>query len=590
MATPTGTMSTTALSSEDPQLKYELVEMLGEGSYGAVYRSVNRKTREEVAIKILPSTDDVSKTDMEVQFMKRLRSPYIVSFIDGYNFDGELWIIMEYCAGGSMSDLYEATKKPIEENALREIVAFTTLGLNHLHSHRSIHRDIKAGNILLSSSGCTKLADFGVSANLTDTMQKRKTVIGTPFWMAPEVIQETSYDARADIWSLGITIIELCEGQPPHFNVHPMRAIFMIPMKPAPTFKNPSHWTPEMNSFLARCLQKKSEDRANTDELLSHPWIADTVKRLVKVGFSPILKELFDDNIDAIKRMRAGEEEPMNAEDKKEDENDKTLKRDNTSTIRTSDVAMIKRQQARNASLKIQQNNTSSQHNSQYDTMRTTDSSVFTTNTFRKSTVNPDKNDDDDDYSRTFVKKKSSDLDSDIHRDPSLVSEIRVREKKLLSNDDDDDDGFDNDVDYSGTMRFSHALNRASDDASVNSDVSAALKYFKKSEQHQPAVPAPNAQDSMNQLLHEIDANASDAKNAANGDDIALQELEAQIWKLEKQYQADYAELEKAYLTKRQILESAIKKLRSEMRKSNSSIHKIRAEMLMDKESGRTWK
>jgi serine/threonine kinase 3 len=192
---------------------------------------------------------------------------------------------------------------------------------------------------LLSSSGNCKLADFGVSAELTNTMQKRRTVIGTPFWMAPgehtrllspsyfhfslhrllllihnsipaEVIQETSYDGRADIWSLGITIIEMCEGQPPHYNVHPMRAIFMIPMKPPPTLKNASQWPPHMEDFVTKCLKKNPDERATSAELIEHAWIKDDVEEIRQHGFSPVLKSFFDANIEAVVRMRNGEDDP----------------------------------------------------------------------------------------------------------------------------------------------------------------------------------------------------------------------------------------------------------------------------------------
>lgn len=139
----------------------------------------------------------------------------------------------------------------------------------------NIFRDIKAGNILLNSEGHAKLADFGVAGQLTDTMAKRNTVIGTPFWMAPEVIEEVGYDCVADIWSLGITALEMAEGKPPYGDIHPMRAIFMIPQKPPPSFRDPDRWTTEFIDFVSLCLVKNPEERATATDLLQHVFIKE---------------------------------------------------------------------------------------------------------------------------------------------------------------------------------------------------------------------------------------------------------------------------------------------------------------------------
>lgn len=317
------------LSTKDPNDKYELVELLGEGSYGAVYKAVNRKTEEEVAIKILPAEEDTTKLEIEIQFLIEMSSEFVVSFIEGYNFESEIWIVMQYCAGGSMSDVYDATHTTLSEPILKVIMAFSVLGLNHLHSKRCIHRDVKAGNILLHADGTAKLADFGVSAQMTQTIQKRNTVIGTPFWMAPEVIQETSYDGKADIWSLGITLIEMAEGQPPHYNVHPMRAIFKIPMTAAPVFKKPNNWSSDMVNFLSCCLHKNADDRSTAAELMAHPWIKDEISRIKVEKKCPILKKFFDDHIEIIQNFRNGEEVEEETEIKKDDK-DATIKRDST--------------------------------------------------------------------------------------------------------------------------------------------------------------------------------------------------------------------------------------------------------------------
>ena len=171
-----------------------------------------------------------------------------------------------------MSDIMKC-RKTLYEGEIATILKDTLEGLVYLHARRKIHRDIKAGNILLSSEGHAKLADFGVAGQLTDTMAKRNTVIGTPYWMAPEVIQEIGYDCLADIWSLGITALEMAEGKPPYGHIHPMRAIFMIPSNPPPSFRQPDKWSFEFVDFVSRCLVKNPENRATAAQLLQHPFI-----------------------------------------------------------------------------------------------------------------------------------------------------------------------------------------------------------------------------------------------------------------------------------------------------------------------------
>lgn len=180
---------------------------------------------------------------------------------------------MEYCGAGSVSDIMRLRKKTLSEDEISTILNDTLKGLEYLHLRRKIHRDIKAGNILLNSEGHAKLADFGVAGQLTDTMAKRNTVIGTPFWMAPEVIEEIGYDCVADIWSLGITALEMAEGKPPYGDIHPMRAIFMIPTKPPPSFREIDRWSPEFIDFVSICLVKNPEERAAATDLLLHEFI-----------------------------------------------------------------------------------------------------------------------------------------------------------------------------------------------------------------------------------------------------------------------------------------------------------------------------
>lgn len=373
----------------DPNSLYELSALLGEGSYGAVYRGKLRDVEgaADVAIKIIPDADDdLTSLWREIRFLQVLRSPYVVSFIESLLFDNELWLVMELCDGGSLYDLKEANKGKFTEPELQAIMAYCTLGLAHLHAQLSIHRDVKSGNILLTRDGRAKLGDFGISAQLTDTIMKRRTVIGSPYWMAPEVIQETSYDGKADIWSLGITLLELCEGSPPHFNIHPMRAIFMISSKAAPTLQEPELWSSDMKSFIGRCLIKNCEERATAAELLKHPWINSTIKEITKnesKGLA-ILEKLVSKHSDTMEKLRSSRFHPPDmannntlgngnaniSNDQKEISNMNTInnynsKNKNMDTIRNSNNSSsysqnnmatlrqntINKQQLRNASL-----------------------------------------------------------------------------------------------------------------------------------------------------------------------------------------------------------------------------------------------
>ncbi|TFJ85058.1 hypothetical protein NSK_003482 [Nannochloropsis salina CCMP1776] len=285
-------------SQQDPNEVYELVDLLGEGSYGAVYRAQYKADPSEppVAVKIIPAEEDLSSLKREIAILNQCKSEYVVEFKDCFFVDAEIWIIMEFCMGGSVADMLDATQRTLSEPQIRSICACAALGLAYLHENHNIHRDLKAGNILLSMDGKAKLADFGVSATLNHSMSKRKTVIGTPYWMAPEVIQEISYDGKADVWSLGITAIEMAEGMPPHFNVHPMRAIFLIPSKPPPQLaqrstSGQSPWSQDFHDFLSVCLVKDPNQRANAAALLTHPFLkadVDFLRARPAQGLAPI--------------------------------------------------------------------------------------------------------------------------------------------------------------------------------------------------------------------------------------------------------------------------------------------------------------
>uniref|UniRef100_A0A8C4N8K1 non-specific serine/threonine protein kinase n=1 Tax=Eptatretus burgeri TaxID=7764 RepID=A0A8C4N8K1_EPTBU len=247
--------------TKQPEEVFDILEKLGEGSYGNVYKAIHKESGQIVAIKQVPVESDLQEIIKEISIMQQCDSPHVV----------------KYYGTGSVSDIIRLRNKTLSEEQIAPILRATLRGLEYLHFMRKIHRDIKAGNILLSVEGNAKLADFGVAGQLTDTMAKRNTVIGTPFWMAPEVIQEIGYNCLADVWSLGITAIEMAEGKPPYADIHPMRAIFMIPTNPPPTFRQPESWSDEFTDFVRKCLVKNPEHRATATQLLQHPFVRQAV-------------------------------------------------------------------------------------------------------------------------------------------------------------------------------------------------------------------------------------------------------------------------------------------------------------------------
>lgn len=301
----------------DPSKDFQLIEKLGEGSYGSVWKAEHLKTKTVTAIKKVPVENDLDEILNEIKIMKQCKSPYIISYYGSYFKENELWIVMEYCGAGSVSDLMRITNKCLSEDQISVVLKDALKGLFYLHSLRKIHRDIKAGNILLNEKGEGKLADFGVSGQLSDNMAKRQTVIGTPFWMAPEVIQEVGYDVKADIWSLGITAIEMAEGKPPYANIHPMRAIFMIPSKPPPKLSEPDRFSKEFNDFIGKCLTKNPEQRPTAADLLKHNFVANAK------GVD-VLKPLIKEAMDLIAQL--GREEAMGMNDSDEEAEDGTTR------------------------------------------------------------------------------------------------------------------------------------------------------------------------------------------------------------------------------------------------------------------------
>uniref|UniRef100_A0A671QTC3 non-specific serine/threonine protein kinase n=1 Tax=Sinocyclocheilus anshuiensis TaxID=1608454 RepID=A0A671QTC3_9TELE len=263
----------------DPHQTWETMGELGDGAFGKVYKAQNQTTGVLAAVKVIEVRSEEQLDDYitEIDILASCRHTNIISLMDAIFFEGWLWILIEYCPGGALDDIMLELERGLTEQQISEVCCQSLQALSYLHQHHIIHRDLKAGNILLTMDGQVKLADFGVSAKNDNTIQKRSTFIGTPYWMAPEVIMcETSkdnpYTTKADIWSLGITLIEAAEMEPPHHSLNPMRVLLKITKSPPPTLSNPRQWSSHFQDFLRRTLQKNPESRWGAQQLMAHPF------------------------------------------------------------------------------------------------------------------------------------------------------------------------------------------------------------------------------------------------------------------------------------------------------------------------------
>ncbi|XP_056628265.1 STE20-like kinase b isoform X1 [Triplophysa dalaica] len=265
----------------NPEEIWELVGELGDGAFGKVYKAQNKQTGIFAAAKVIDTKteDELEDYMVEIDILASCDHYNIVKLLDAFYFESKLWILIEFCGGGAVDAVMLELERPLTEPQIRVVCKQVLEALLYLHDNNVIHRDLKAGNILLTLDGDVKLADFGVSAKNTKTLQRRDSFIGTPYWMAPEVVMcETSkdrpYDYKADIWSLGVTLIELAQIEPPNHEMNPMRVLLKIAKADPPTLQQPSKWSAEFKDFLKHSLDKNVDNRWSTAQLLQHPFVS----------------------------------------------------------------------------------------------------------------------------------------------------------------------------------------------------------------------------------------------------------------------------------------------------------------------------
>lgn len=279
----------------DPNTIWSLVGELGDGSFGKVYKAERKTDSVLAAAKIIDVKDESELDDfmVEIDILSECKHKHVVGMYEAYYHENKLWMMLEFCSGGALDDLILELERGLNEEQIRVVCKQMFECLHFLHTHKVIHRDLKAGNLLLTNEGNIKLADFGVSAKNKKTIQRRTTFIGTPYWMAPEVIvtetcKDDPYDYKADIWSAGVTLIELAEMQPPYHDMHPMRVLFKIPKADPPTLQFRNRWSKDFHDFLSLCVVKSPEMRSSAADLLEHPFIVNCVD-------NKPLKELYNE-------------------------------------------------------------------------------------------------------------------------------------------------------------------------------------------------------------------------------------------------------------------------------------------------------
>ncbi|XP_033234904.1 serine/threonine-protein kinase 10 isoform X5 [Drosophila pseudoobscura] len=299
----------------DPAEFWEMVGELGDGAFGKVYKAQHKEHRRFAAAKMCTLEDEENLSDhmVEIDILSEIKHPNIVELYEAFSLEDKLWMLIEYCDGGALDSIMVELEKPLTEPQIAYVCKHMTEGLTFLHKNKVIHRDLKAGNVLLTMEGGVKLADFGVSAKNKHTMQKHDTFIGTPYWMAPELVlcetfRDNPYDHKVDIWSLGITLIELAQMEPPNSEMSPMRVLLKIQKSEPPKLEQPSRWSKEFNDFLKKSLVKDPQLRPTSDVLVQHSFInrdldCKPIKDLLLEYKAEVVEEVVDDETEKLKRQ-----------------------------------------------------------------------------------------------------------------------------------------------------------------------------------------------------------------------------------------------------------------------------------------------
>lgn len=276
----------------NPNDYYRIIKQIGEGASGSVHIATKVTTEEYFALKRVKPKSNKETDNLlnEIALMQASNHGNLLRYFECYKHEGYYWLVVELMRC-NLTDMVLERAGYIPEKIMAYICAETLKGLHFLHLQHRIHRDIKSDNVLVSLEGDVKIGDFGYAAQLTTDRNMRNTVVGTPSWMAPELVTGTKYDCKVDIWSLGILAIELAEGEPPYLRETPMKALFYIATRPSPTLKDRRRWSEEFTSFIAACLQKNPKQRPTALELLEHPFISGLVEETCKSQFAAYLQE-----------------------------------------------------------------------------------------------------------------------------------------------------------------------------------------------------------------------------------------------------------------------------------------------------------